>query len=72
MYGYIIERSGVPWAERFWFDIPSVKTRGFGNDMRARIFFSREEANVVSKNLNNDLGVYTTVVKRSDLYPPQI
>ena len=72
MYGYIIERSGVPWAKRVWFDIPAVSARGFGNDTGARVFFSKEEASVVSKNLNNDLGIYTTVVKRSDLYPPQI
>jgi len=70
MYGYLIERCGVSWDKRFWFDIPSVNANGFGNDARARIFFSREEAGAVSKHLNDSLGVYTTVVKRSDLYPP--
>ena len=70
MYGYVLERCGVTWSERFWFDIPSVNSRGFGSDERARIFLSREEAATTSKYLNDKLGVHTTVVKRSDLYPP--
>jgi len=70
MYGYILERSGVHWDERFWFDIPSVNKRGFGSDVRARIFLSKEEAMTASKYVNDELGVHTTVVKRSDLYPP--
>ena len=72
MYGYLIERDGVPWSERFWFDIPAVKARGFGGDTRARIFISKDDADNASEDLNDEFDLKTTVVRRADLYPPPI
>jgi hypothetical protein len=68
--GYVIERTGVSWDERFWIDIPSVGVRGFGNDERARIFISKDEAELAAKSIDKELGLYCYVTKRSDLYPP--
>jgi len=69
IYGYIIERCGVSWDERFWIDIPSVNIRGFGPDDRARIFFTKEEAENTLKEIDQEFGYYCSVTKRSDLYP---
>ncbi len=68
--GYIIEDKSAPWEDRFWIDIPSVGVRTFGNDNRARIFFSAEEAELVSNDIHIEYGIDTVVTKRSDLYPP--
>ena len=70
MYGYVIERGGVTWDERFWFDIPSVGRRGFGSDSRARVFISKHEAVMAIKKIDIEVGYYCYVTKRSDLYPP--
>lgn len=69
MYGYIIERQGVGWDERFWVEIPSVGVREFGNDARARIFFTKEDAEVAIKEIDKEFGYYCYATKRSDLYP---
>ena len=70
MYGYVIERGGVSWDERFWIDIPSVGARGFGSDSRARVFLSKNEALAAVKKIDKEFGYYCYVTKRSDLYPP--
>jgi hypothetical protein len=70
MYGYVIERGGVSWNERFWIDIPSVGARGFGSDSRARVFFSKEEALSTLSFIDKEFGFYCYITKRSDLYPP--
>jgi hypothetical protein len=67
--GYIVERSGVTWNERFWVDIPSVGVKGFGEDSRARIFFTKEGAEAAVKQIDKEYGYYCYVTKRSDLYP---
>ena len=71
MSGYLIERQGVGWDERFWVDIPSVGVRGFGNDKRARIFFTKEAAEKVVEEIDKEFGYYCYVTKQSDLYPPR-
>jgi len=68
--GYVIERSGVGWDERFYIDIPSVGVRKFGSDDRARIFISKDEAELAAKSIDKELGLCCYVTKRSDLYPP--
>ena len=70
MEGYVIERSGVHWNERFWVDIPSIGVKMFSSDERARIFFSKETAESVVKEIKESIGCYCYVTKRSDLYPP--
>jgi hypothetical protein len=70
MFGYVVERSGVTWAERFWFDIPAVGAKGFGDDARARVFHSEAAAKAASLNIEDELGFYCYVTKRSELYPP--
>lgn len=70
MYGYVIERGGVAWEERFWIDIPSVGARGFGSDSRARVFLSKAEALEALNRIDKEFGYYCYVTKRSDLYPP--
>tara|TARA_R110002060_G_scaffold13326_1_gene18932 strand:+ start:666 stop:884 length:219 start_codon:yes stop_codon:yes gene_type:complete len=70
MYGYVIERGGVTWNERFWIDIPSVGARGFGNDSRARVFLSKGEALEAIQEIDKEFGYYCYPTKRSDLYPP--
>ena len=67
--GYIIERCGVTWNERFWFDMPSVNARGFGQDNRARIFFTKEDAEDALVEIDQEFGYHCSVTKRSDLYP---
>ena len=67
--GYIVERSGVTWDERFWVDIPSVGVKGFGGDARARIFFTKEGAEEAVEQIDKEYGYYCYVTKRSDLYP---
>jgi hypothetical protein len=69
MGGYIIEDKSAPWENRFWVDIPSVGVRTFGNDNRARIFFTEAEAKLVNDDIQYEYGVDTVVTKRSDLYP---
>lgn len=69
MHGYVIERRGVSWDQRFWIDMPSVGVRGFGEDSRARIFFTRKEAEDTLKEIDQEFGYYCSVTKRSDLYP---
>jgi len=68
--GYIIERSGVGWSERFYVDIPSVGVRHFGSDERARIFFSEEDAWKAVEDIDKEFGYHCYVTRRSDLYPP--
>ena len=72
MFGWMIERSGVTWSERFWHDIPSVGVVGFGDDGRARIFTSESEAEETVKQIYNDYGYHCYVTKCSDLYPPPV
>ena len=72
MFGYVIERSGVSWSERFWVDIPSVNAKGFGSDARARVFVSKTEAESVVKDIYNEFGYFCYVTKRSELYPPLV
>ena len=67
---YVIERSGVHWDERFWVDIPSVGVRGFGSDKRARIFFSKEDAEEAVKEIDREFGIYCYITDREQLYPP--
>lgn len=67
--GYIIENKEAPWEDRFWVDIPSVGVKTFGNDHRARIFISKQEADSVNADIHYEYGVATVVTKRSDLYP---
>jgi len=67
--GYVIERSGVTWGERFWIDIPSVGVRGFGDDKRARIFFAKENAEETVDEISKEYGCFCYITKRSDLYP---
>ena len=68
--GYVIERSGVCWDERFYIDIPSVGVRGFGSDTRARVFFSKEDAEAAVREIDEEFGYYCYITKQSDLYPP--
>ena len=70
MYGYVIERQGVSWNERFWIEIPSVGVRGFGDDRRARVFFSKEDAEKKIKEIDEEFGYYCHATKQLDLYPP--
>jgi hypothetical protein len=70
--GYVIERSGVGWDERFYIDIPSVGVRGFGSDTRARVFFSKKDAEAAVREIDEEFGYYCCVVKQSDLYPPNV
>ena len=69
LHGYIIERQGVGWNERFYIDIPSVGVRGFGGDNRARIFFTEKEAEDAVEEIDQEFGYHCSVTKRSDLYP---
>ena len=66
---YVVERSGVSWDERFWIDIPSVGVRGFGSDTRARVFFSKSDAEAALKIIEEEFGYYCYIPKRSELYP---
>jgi hypothetical protein len=70
MSGYVIERQGVSWDERFYIDIPSVGVRKFGSDDRARVFISKDEAELMAESIDKEFGLYCYVTKRSDLYPP--
>ena len=72
MFGYVIERQGVGWSERFWFDIPAVGAKGFGADERARIFPTEESAREAIIEIDKEFGYYCSVTKRSDLYPPAL
>jgi hypothetical protein len=70
MFGYIIERQGVGWNERFWFDIPAMGVKGFGADKRARVFATEESAEAAVIEIDKELGYHCYVTKLSDLYPP--
>ena len=70
--GYVIEKSGVSWGERFWIDMPSIGVRGFGNDTRARIFFSKSEAEKAVSSINDEFGCHCYVTSRDELYPPPV
>ena len=70
MGGYVIERQGVCWDERFYIDIPSVGVKKFGSDERARVFFSESEARKAVERIDKEFGCHCCVTKRSDLYPP--
>ena len=59
MFGWMIERSGVSWSERFWHDIPSLGVMGFGDDGRARVFTSESEATDMANN--TDYGLSATI-----------
>lgn len=69
LVGYIIENKNAPWGSRFWVDIPSVGVKTFGNDDRARIFITKQEAELVNNDIQYEYGIETVVTKRSDLYP---
>lgn len=69
LQGYIIEDKEASWNERFWVEIPSVGVRAFGDDQRARIFFTKAEAEAVNNDIQYEYGIDTVVTKRSDLYP---
>ncbi len=69
-FGYVIERSGVTWGKRFWMDMPAFKVRGFGDDGRARIFMSREQASEEIKTIEEEFGCCCYITKLSELYPP--
>jgi len=69
MDGYIIERCGVSWNKRFWIDMPSVGVKGFGEDKRARIFFTKKEAEDTLREIDQEFGCHCFVTKLSDLYP---
>tara|TARA_Y100000310_G_scaffold257245_1_gene265274 strand:+ start:383 stop:631 length:249 start_codon:yes stop_codon:yes gene_type:complete len=71
MSGYVIERQGVSWDERFWIDIPSVGVRGFGSDTRARVFFEKKDAEIAVREIDEEFGYHCYVTKQSDLYPPK-
>ena len=72
MIGYIIERSDVGWDKKFWVDIPSVGVRGFGSDTRARVFYSKEDAENTVKKIGEEYGYHCRITKQSDLYPPNV
>jgi hypothetical protein len=69
LVGYIIEDKNAPWEDRFWIDMPSVGVKTFGNDNRARIFVTKQEADLVNDDIQYEYGINTVVTKRSDLYP---
>lgn len=67
--GYVIENKNAPWDKRFWVDIPMLGIKTFGNDHRARIFVSKQEADIVNNDIQFEYGIDTVVTRRSDLYP---
>jgi len=69
MFGFVIERTGVTWNERFWIDNPALGIREFGSDTRARIFNTKESANEAKDYIEQSLGLNVEITKRSDLYP---
>ena len=68
-FGYVIERSGVTWSERFWMDMPAFNVRGFGSDARARVFVTESEARATARSISDEMGCHCYVTKLSDLYP---
>ena len=72
MYGYIIERQGVSWNERFYRSGWKSNGFSFGGDETARIFVSKEAAEAVSEQLEREEGIYAVVRARSDFYPPPV
>ena len=69
-FGYVIERLGAEWEERFWVDMPAFNVRGFGDDGRARIFISKSDADKHAKIISEETGSSCYATKVSDLYPP--
>lgn len=68
-WGYIIEIEGSISDKRFWVDMPAYGIREFGEDHRARVFFSSFDANIQREKIYNELGLNCKVIKRSDFYP---
>ena len=71
-FGFVVERSGVHWDERFWMDMPSVGVRGFGDDSRARVFLTAEDAKKAIREIDKEFGYYCYITKLTDLYPPPL
>ena len=69
MYGYVIEDKSAEWDKRFWIDIPSVGVREFGSENRARIFFTKEDAEIVNQDVIYEYSVNSVVTSRSKIYP---
>ena len=69
LIGYIIQNKQAPWEERFWIDIPILGIKKFGDDHRARVFISKQEADIVNNDIQYEFGIDTEVIKRTDLYP---
>ncbi len=72
MYGYVIEDRSADWDKRFWVDMPSVGVREFGNESRARFFFTREDAEAVNRHVAFEYNVESVVTDRSEIYPPRM
>jgi len=70
MHGYIIERQGVSWDERFYKSYDSNNEPVFGSDKGATIFVSREDAESTRMKIINESHIYVTVHARSEFYPP--
>tara|TARA_A200000159_G_scaffold161730_1_gene184176 strand:- start:293 stop:523 length:231 start_codon:yes stop_codon:yes gene_type:complete len=67
--GYVIQREEAPWDKRFWVDLPAFNFREFGEEARARIFISKDEAEVVREEIEYMFGVIAITTKKSDLFP---
>ena len=70
MFGYVIERSGVSWNERFWFNIPALNKKGFGSDDRASVYASIAEAEEAISLIDKEFGFHCYITARAELYPP--
>lgn len=67
--GYIIQRDSADWDERFWMDNPAVGIEGFGEERRARLFITKEDADLICKKINYKYGIIVTSVRRDDIFP---
>ena len=72
--GYIIERQGVAWEERFYKSFCYKRFfRGepiFGDDKRAKVFITKDSADTVKDKIENEAGIYVIVHACSDFFPP--
>jgi len=68
-WGYMIEIADSTSDKRFWVDMPAYGVKEFGEDHRARVFFSSLDANIQKEKIYYELGFDCKVTKRSDFYP---
>jgi|TARA_R110001583_G_scaffold16234_4_gene66114 hypothetical protein len=70
--GYIIERQGVSWDERFYKSFSFSGEPVFGEDRRATVFVNKNDANSIRDKIIESSGIYVSVHARSDFYPPPL